>query len=112
MRLIGVNTKRFICFILETVMIAFIFTYSLSLDAPNNDSKASFEATPTQQIVLKNTAGASELPYEAISKVCFATFEEIDFTEVVPAMAVNTSRNFNVNSLRNPLYTYITTNAP
>ena len=64
---IGVNMKRIICFFLEVLMIGFVFAYTWSLDAPNRESKASIEAAPTQQFVLRNTSGASELPYELAS---------------------------------------------
>lgn len=99
---------------MEAVMVAFIFTYSWSLDAPNNETKASFEATSAQQLVLRNSSGASELPYELASKVDFATNNHHDLQIDVPAIEVATSADFfNVStSLRNPFYAYVTTHAP
>jgi len=109
----GVNTKRIICIFLEVLMIAFVFTYSWTLDAPNRESKASFEAATAQQIVLRNTSGASELPYEFASKAYFIVNDNKDFLIESPAIEIGASEGLNVTpSLRNPFYAYTTINAP
>src|SRR5688500_2580823 len=68
---INVMVKLVICFCLEAVMIAFIFTYSRSLNAPNTESKTSFEAATTHHVFFRNTSGSSELPNELVSKIQF-----------------------------------------
>jgi hypothetical protein len=109
----GVNRKRIICLFLEVLMIAFVFTYSWTLDAPNRESKASFEAATAQQIVLRNTSGASELRYESASKAYFTVNYNKDFLIELPAIEIAASDGFNVTtSLRNPFYAYTTINAP
>ena len=109
----GVNKKRIICVFLEALMIAFVFTYSWSLDAPNRESKASIEAAPAQQLVLRNTSGASELPYEFASKIYFVLDHQHDFSIDLPAREISTSDGIKVNtSLRNPFYAHTTINAP
>ncbi len=109
----GVNMKRFVCFFLEALMIVFVFTYSWTLDAPNRESKASFEAATAQQLILRNTSGASELPYEFASKVYFALNHHEDFLINLPANEIATSDGIEVSTaLRNPFYAYTTINAP
>ena len=109
----GVNMKRTICFFLEALMIALVFTYSWTLDPPNRESKASLEAATAQQLVLRNTSGASELPYEFASKVYFAINHHGDFLIDLPATEIATSDGIEVSSaLRNPFYAYTTINAP
>ena len=110
---IGANIKRVICFFLEAVMIAFIFTYSWSLNAPNTESKTSFEAASGQHFVFRNTSGASDLTNELVSKVQLIVSELHVVSIDVPGIAIATSDGFNINtSLRNPFYAYTTINAP
>jgi hypothetical protein len=113
MRSISVDIKRITCFFLEVVMIAFIFTYSWSLNAPNTESKTSFEAASGQHLVFRNTSGSSELPNELVSKIQLVVSDPHEVSIDVPAIAIATSDGFNVNtSLRNPFYAYTTINAP
>lgn len=113
MWLTGENMKRITCFFLEALMIAFVLTYSWSLDAPNRESKASFEAAPIQQFVLRNTSGASELPYDIDSKVSFDLNHNNDFSIDLPSLEIATYDGVKVNtSLRNPFYAYTTIHAP
>jgi hypothetical protein len=109
----GVNRKRVICFFLEALMVGFVFTYSWSLDAPNRESRASIQAAPTQQLVLRNTSGASELPYQLASKVYSVLNHHNDFSIDLPALEIATSDGLKVNpSLHNPFYAHTTINAP
>jgi hypothetical protein len=110
---INVNTKRIICFFLEAVMVAFIFTYSWSSNTPNTESKTSFEAASAQHLVFRNTSGSSELPNELVSKIQFGISNPLEVSIDIDAIAFATFDGFKVNtSLRNPFYAYTTINAP
>jgi hypothetical protein len=110
---LGTNIKRTICFFLEAVMLTLIFTYSWSFNAPNTESKASFEAASGQHFVFRNTSGASELTNELVSKIQLVVNDLHEVSIDIPGIAIATSDGFNVNaSLRNPFYAYTTINAP
>lgn len=110
----GENLKRIICFILEVIMAAHIFTYSLLLDGPDrSESKASFDAAPAQQLVLANASGSSKLSFESFSKVQLFATEICNLKIGVPLSSIATSEDTNFTaSLRNPFYAYTTINAP
>jgi hypothetical protein len=113
MWLTGANNKRFICFTLEVLTVAFIFSYPWSLEAPNNESTPSFEAAPAQHLVFRNTSSSGEFPFELISKANFAVTPQHDLSLVIRSFEISTSDCFEVStSLRNPFYAYTTINAP
>ncbi|HEX6892065.1 MAG TPA: hypothetical protein VF141_15260, partial [Chryseolinea sp.] len=88
-------------FVLEALMVAFIFASSWSFDTPKFHTAACFEPLQAEQLVLRNPSSASEFLGQALSKFNLTFTDHQEFLVDVPAISIATSEELNVDvSLR------------